>query len=162
MKNTSVHLVALASVLLFCCARSGTAPGTSGAAANASIPVDPQAERQLKRAMRNMADSVKALHRDLRDDATPTEQRRGVLKHLQQISDAAVTVSRVDVRHQHPFFRTNLKRFLVEIEYAKDQARKRPPNLMVAAHITGACVYCHDLRECSFDGYNICVDLPVY
>jgi hypothetical protein len=97
--------------------------------------------------MRAVAVQVDALDETLRDESLVEEERaERASSLLLAIEGAASSLRGAGEPTNHLLLDANLDRFLADVRLARQSAEARPPSLLLAANVAGACRYCHGPR----------------
>ena len=88
--------------------------------------------------------------RELRDLMARPEKdasdRAASIEHLDAMDLAMVNLNRTGWPSNHPLVDANREDFMRDIRLARDALSRDPPNYLLAASLSGACVYCHGGR----------------
>lgn len=105
-------------------------------------------QSRLQSSMWALAFEVRRLDRTLRRPAGDSaEQQRQVAEILMRMDgavDALATPGRVT---QHPLLNRNLPRFREQVQRARADAARTPPNYFSATTLVGSCTGCHGSAE---------------
>lgn len=97
--------------------------------------------------MRAVAVQVDALDETLRNDRLlEVERAARVSSLLRAIEGTAASLRGAGEPTNHLLLDANLDRFLEDVRLARASADARPPSLLLAANVAGACRYCHGPR----------------
>ena len=103
---------------------------------------------KLRSSMWMLAAEVQRLDRALRQPAAdPAEQQHqvaDVLMAMQRAVDGIANPGRVT---QHPLLNRNLPRFREQVQRARADAARTPPNYFTATALVGSCSACHGSAE---------------
>jgi hypothetical protein len=108
--------------------------------------------------MRAIYSAASQIGATIRDGATPLQSANAV-KLLDEILSHSHALTQDAASVHHPLLRENLHDFMQEVRLARKAAAEAPPKLVLAASISGACLYCHALKDCPLNE-GICVDVP--
>lgn len=101
---------------------------------------------QVSSAMRQLAFHSRELNRLLRSSDGPQKQRNEILLQLKAMEEAAGKLDHSGWPTNHPLIDMNLPRFRRDITFAREAIEREPPNFLLVASVSGACVYCHGGR----------------
>jgi hypothetical protein len=103
-------------------------------------------EEQLRSTMWQLAYHSRGL-RELMARPEKTEYDRSASReHLEAMEQAAVNLNRTGWPSNHPLVDANQADFVRDIKLARQALSRDPPNYLLAASLSGACVYCHGGR----------------
>jgi hypothetical protein len=95
-----------------------------------------------------LASEVRRLDRTLRQPAgDPAEQQRLVGEILMRMDGAVDDIATPGRVTQHPLLNRNLPRFREQIQRARADAARTPPNYFSATTLVGSCSACHGSAE---------------
>jgi hypothetical protein len=101
-------------------------------------------ESRLDSAMWMLAREVGRLEQTLRRPAgDPAAQQREVAEILLRMDEAAAGISTPGRVTQHPLLNRHLPRFREQLQRARADAGRTPPNYFTAATLAGSCSACH-------------------
>jgi hypothetical protein len=95
-----------------------------------------------------LASEVRRLDRTLRQPAgDPAEQQRQVAEILMRVDGAIGGIATPGRVTQHPLLTRNLPRFREQVQRARADIARTPPNYFFATTIVGSCTACHGSAE---------------
>lgn len=98
---------------------------------------------QLRSTMWQLAYHSRELHQLMSPPETAQQHRTEVVEHLQAMEQAAASLDQSGWPTNHPLVDMNLANFRRDLKFARESAEREPPNFLLAASLSGACVYCH-------------------
>jgi len=98
---------------------------------------------ELHSTMWQLAYHSRELHRLMRLSGDPQLYRGEILEQLRGMERAAEKLNQSGWPTNHPLVDMNLANFRNDIRTAREAVEREPPNFLLAAPLTGACVYCH-------------------
>jgi hypothetical protein len=106
------------------------------------------AKDELNTRMRTLTTALLALSDEVGKkavDQTAADVPR-LLGYIETIETEARATANLPLGDPH--YRENLDGFLAELNLARAQVQKGQPSAHVQGTVIGACVYCHEFREC--------------
>lgn len=101
---------------------------------------------ELRSTMWQLAYHSRELNQLMRGPDTPQQHRVEIIEQLRAMESAAGRLSQSGWPSNHPLIDMNLASFRQDIRTAREAVERDPPNFLLAAPVTGACVYCHGGR----------------
>jgi hypothetical protein len=101
---------------------------------------------QLRSAMGQLALHIRELDQHMHAPSEGEQRRQDVLEHLIGMETAAQSLDTSGWPTNHPLIEMNMPKFRRDIRLAREAVERDPPNYVIAASLTGACVYCHSAR----------------
>lgn len=104
--------------------------------------------QELRTGMHQLAFELQRLDLALMslDDGNPAYQS-GVITNLRNIERIAGFLRSGDISSRHPFLRSDMDRFLLDVRRAREDAERGTPRYYMAGRVSGACVNCHRANE---------------
>jgi hypothetical protein len=101
---------------------------------------------EVRGTMRELARHARQVdHLMLVEDA-PQEHRGEIIEHLRAMEQAAEKLDQSGWSTNHPKVEMNLPTFRRDLKFAREAIEREPPNYLLTATVTGACVLCHGSR----------------
>ena len=101
---------------------------------------------ELRSTMWQLAYHSRELNQLMRGPDTPQQHRAEIIEQLRAMESAAARLSQSGWPSNHPLIEMNQARFRQDIRTAREAVERDPPNYLLVAPVTGACVYCHGGR----------------
>ena len=96
--------------------------------------------------MNQLAYHSRELNQVLRSSDDNQANRSEIIAHLMAMDEAAEKLDKAGGAGNHPLIATNLPRLRRDLTFAQEAIEREPPNFLLAASVSGACVYCHAAR----------------
>jgi len=101
---------------------------------------------EVRSAMWQLAYHSRELGRLVRGTDASQHRRSEIIEHLRAMESAAASLDQSGWPSNHPLIDMNLANFRQDMMTAREAVERDPPNFLLAAPLTGACIYCHGGR----------------
>ena len=98
---------------------------------------------EVRGIMRVLAAHAREVNQLMRQGDAPQDHRAKIVEHLRAMEQAAEKLDQAGWPTNHPQVDMNLPTFRRNLKFAREAIEHEPPNYLLAAPVTGACVRCH-------------------
>ena len=98
---------------------------------------------QIRSTMWQLAYHSRELNQLMRSPEMAQQHRTEIGEHLRAMEQAAANLDQSGWPTNHPLVDMNLANFRRDLKFARESVERGPPNFLLAAPLSGACVYCH-------------------
>ena len=101
---------------------------------------------EVRGIMRVLAAHGREVNQLMRQDDALQEHRDEIVEHLRAMEQAAEKLDQSGWPTNHPQVEMNLPTFRRDLKIAREAIEREPPNYLLAAPVTSACVRCHGAK----------------
>jgi hypothetical protein len=98
---------------------------------------------EVRGTMRALAGHARQIDQLMLVEDAPQEHRAEIIEHLRAMEQATEKLDQSGWATNHPKVEMNLPTFRRDVKFAREAIEREPPNYLLAATVTGACVLCH-------------------
>ena len=98
---------------------------------------------EIRGTMRELAAHARQVDQLMLVEDVPQEHRAEIIEHLRAMEQATGKLDQSGWPTNHPKVEMNLPTFRRDVKFAREAIEREPPNYLLAATATGACVLCH-------------------
>jgi hypothetical protein len=98
---------------------------------------------EVRSTMRELAAHARRVDELMLVEDAPQEHRGEIIEHLRAMEQATEKLDQSGWPTNHPKVEMNLPTFRRDVKFAREAVEREPPNYLLAATVTQACVLCH-------------------